>query len=332
MTNKEDWLIEYKDKIEEISLDKIQPNELNPREKFLESEEDELIESILSKGILNPIIVYRRKEDWKYIILDGERRFRACRKLNIKAIPAHVLIREPTALENLSMMFHIHNVREEWTDFAISLSLKRIISELGKNINNLNTVDIRELKKITSLSEYKLKKYLKFHYYPDDVIAIFLEAEKKEKPGKGIDPDILSEMHKPIVEMKKQMPELMQKYSVKKIIQVCIQKKANNIIVSNKEFRLISKALTASKKGDVRTEVLQEKIIDFLEKPNLSPNYIYETTSQFIYQIKEINRNSDSLYEEINNLDMRKISSKEHSALKDKLQKLLELIEQKILK
>ncbi|HLD06321.1 MAG TPA: ParB/RepB/Spo0J family partition protein, partial [Candidatus Nanoarchaeia archaeon] len=170
-TNK--LIVEYLDKIYDLPLEKLVPNPNNPREKFVESEEDELIESILSKGILNPIIVYKRKDDGKYVLLDGERRYRACLKLNIKTIPAHVLVREPTTLENISMMFHIHNVREEWTNFAIAISLKKVVEEMGRNIHKLNTSDIRELKKVTSLSEYKLRKYLKFYDYHDDVIKLF---------------------------------------------------------------------------------------------------------------------------------------------------------------
>ncbi len=76
-------LIEYKDKIEELSIDKIEPSDWNPRERFDEEKEDELIESILAKGILNPLVVYKKKGENKYVILDGERRYRACRKINI---------------------------------------------------------------------------------------------------------------------------------------------------------------------------------------------------------------------------------------------------------
>lgn len=66
MVEKNKLIVEYFDKIYDVPLEKIVPNPNNPREKFLESEEDELIESILSKGILNPIVVYKRNGDGKY--------------------------------------------------------------------------------------------------------------------------------------------------------------------------------------------------------------------------------------------------------------------------
>ena len=230
------------------------------------------------------------------------------------------------------MMFHIHNVREEWTDFAISLSLERVIGEMGKDVHKLNPSDIKELKKVTSLSEYKLKKYLRFHYYEKDVINIFLESEKKEKPDKGVDSDILSEMHKPLVQMEKLMPNLIKKYPVKKIIRSCIQKKANNIIETNKEFRLFSKALTAVKKKEIRAEVLEKNIEEFITKPQVTPQDVYSSTSEVLYQVKGIIKHSDSLFKDINNLNMRQISKVELSQLKKNLNKLIKIVQEKILK
>ena len=98
--------VEYKEKIIDVPLDQIERNVLNPRKRFVDTEEDVLIESILAKGLLNPIIVYRRSHDNRYVILDGERRYRAFQKLNLDTIACHVLANEPTEFENLSMMFH----------------------------------------------------------------------------------------------------------------------------------------------------------------------------------------------------------------------------------
>jgi len=192
---------QYKDRIQNIPLTQIETNPLNPRKRFVDNEADTLIESILSKGLLNPIIVYKRKKDNKYIILDGERRFRAFLKVNYKEIACHVLEKEPNDLENLSLMFHIHNVREEWTDFAIAQTLIKVIDEMGKSIESLQRQDRLELAKITSLSEYKINKYLVFYDYPQNIIDKFLQSETSDEPIKGMDPDILSEMHAPLVKV-----------------------------------------------------------------------------------------------------------------------------------
>jgi len=332
MEKKIESLIEYKNKIQDIPLLKIELNPLNPRKKFIEQEEDELIESIISKGILNPIIVFKKKKEDKYVILDGERRYKACKKLNIQTIPAHVLERAPTPLENLSLMFHIHNVREEWTEFSLSLTIRKIVEEIGKDIKRITSSDIKELSKITSLSMYKVKKYLRFQEYPDEIIKTFLESELKEKPDEGVDPDILAEMYKPLQQIKNQMPEILDKYPIAQIIKVCIKKKAKNIIKKNKEFRLLSKSLLAAKKKEIRTEVLKDKIINFIENIEVTPEKIYLDTAKTTYQFKSIIKDSEKLYDEIKNINLKKLTSNEEKNLTKKLQSLIKLIEAKLSK
>jgi len=324
--------IEYDNRIIEIPINKIVVNEFNPRKKFIETEEDELIDSIVEKGILNPIIVYKKRKDGKYVILDGERRYRASLKLNKEKIPAHVLKHEPNILDNLSMMFHIHNVREEWTDFAIAISLQRVIEEMGKEVKKLSSDEKKELTRITSLSEYKVNKYLSFLLYPKEVINRFLDSEKKEKPDKGVDPDILMEMHRPINQIKELFPDFLKDYPISRIINACIRKKAKDTIKTNREFRYLSKALIATKKGKVREEVMQEKLVEFIENDNLNPKKVYSDTSEAIYLLKEILKKTDTLSNEILDLDLRRITEEEKDTLRQKVSDLIQIIEQKLLK
>ena len=60
--------VEYESGIQYIPISLIETNRFNPRQRFDQEEEDELIESILEKGILNPIIVFKKKNEEKYVI------------------------------------------------------------------------------------------------------------------------------------------------------------------------------------------------------------------------------------------------------------------------
>lgn len=319
-------VIEYQDKILDISLDKIEPNIYNPRERFNEEEEDELIESILTKGILNPIVVYKRRSDGKFIILDGERRYRACKKLNIRQIPARILVREPSILESLSLMFHIHNVRQEWTEFAISLTIKRIVDELGKKISHLTPTEIKDLSKITSLSEYRVRKYLKFLDYPDEVVDMFLKHEISQKGTEGPDPDILLEMHKPINDIKEIMPELLNEFSIKDIIDVCIQKKEQGVIKANKEFRLISQSLTAAKNHEINKSELKKNLRRFLTNIEYTPERVYHETAESLYQFKHIKKNSETFLKELKQFDFKSLDLKSRNEVLSILEEIIKTI------
>jgi len=160
----------------------------------------------------------------------------------------------------------------------------------------------------------------------------FLESEKKEHPDKGVDPDILAEMHRPIQMIKKEIPSVLQKYTVARIIDACIKKKAHNTIKTNREFRFLTKSLAALKDGRVRPEVMEEKLIEFIRDVDISPEKVYEATSEIIYQLKAILEKSQFLFEELQNLDLRKLTEAERTTLAERLNKLHTVIREKIVK
>src|SRR5262245_61508066 len=91
--------------LEAIPIDRIDRNPDNPRIVFRPGELEDLLESIRVYGVQVPISVYR--EGRRYVLIDGERRWRCSLKLNKKTIPA--LVQEkPTPLQNLLLMFNIH--------------------------------------------------------------------------------------------------------------------------------------------------------------------------------------------------------------------------------
>lgn len=80
--------VEASEKVQEIELKEIQPNPYQPRKVFTQEAIEELKDSILQHGVLQPIIV--RKNIKGYEIVVGERRFRASKAAKLKTIPAVV--------------------------------------------------------------------------------------------------------------------------------------------------------------------------------------------------------------------------------------------------
>jgi ParB family chromosome partitioning protein len=320
-------LIEYDKKVKDLNLEDLMPSEFNPRARFNEEEEEELIDSILSKGILNPIVVYYDRELNKYIILDGERRYRACKKINVKTIPARVLLKEPGLLESLSLMFHIHNVREDWTEFAISMTIRRIVDEMGKEIQHLHSSDMKEISRMTSLSNYKINKYLKFQDYPDSVIQKFLQYEIDGKPDDDLpDPDILLEMHKPIRDMKEIMPSVLNDIGIDAMIDVCIEKKFAGTITTNKQFRLLSKSLNAVKSGELSSRDLEPQIRRFFSEVDYTTEELYHNTSEGFYRYQTVLKTSKSLFDLLDGFQFQSLDSSKRNILERELQMLLDQI------
>ncbi|MCB1138406.1 MAG: ParB/RepB/Spo0J family partition protein [Leptospiraceae bacterium] len=93
---------------QEIAIDRVEPNPDQPRKKFREAEIQELASTLLSVGMIEPIVVRRKGEG--YEIISGERRWRAARQAGFRKIPAVVKqVSEGQALE----MAIIENVQRE---------------------------------------------------------------------------------------------------------------------------------------------------------------------------------------------------------------------------
>lgn len=318
--------LKFKKGITNINIQDIESNPENPRKKYGQEEEDELIESINSKGILQPIIVFEN-ENKKYTLLDGQRRTLACKKLGINTIPAHILEKIPSLIENISIMFHIHNVYEEWTDMAIVRSLEKITSELKINKNKWSKEDFEKIKELTSLSLYKIKKYQKILDYSKPIINKFTESELKEDPD--IDLDLLSELSMPFKGIKEFLPEIIDLYPEKDFVDVFIQKKKDKVIQTNKEIRNLSKIINNAKKKKINKRLAKEKILDFLQNRYLSISQIYSETSESIEQSKLIIKSSEKLRREIINLNLSQLPKEDKRTLIKELKELINSIKSK---
>lgn len=67
-------------------IDRISPNPNQPRKTFNEDALNELTESVREKGVIQPIIV-EKQDDGRYVIVAGERRFRAAKRAGLSSIP-----------------------------------------------------------------------------------------------------------------------------------------------------------------------------------------------------------------------------------------------------
>src|SRR2546427_11415008 len=112
-----------------ISPKEIRPNPQNPRLLFDPEPMEILRKSISKVGILVPLLVYKKLSDGKYVILDGERRWKCALALELPDVPVNV-IPEPTTIQNILTMFNIHNVREQWEITPTALKLEVVMRVL----------------------------------------------------------------------------------------------------------------------------------------------------------------------------------------------------------
>lgn len=112
--------------ISEVELKLIVANPNQPRTHFDEEALNELATSIRELGVISPITL-RKNDNDTYLIIAGERRFRAANLAGLKTIPAYV---KTAADEQVMEMALIENIqREDLNAIEIALSFNRLIEE-----------------------------------------------------------------------------------------------------------------------------------------------------------------------------------------------------------
>lgn len=134
--------------ISEIELSKIQPNPEQPRTVFEEETLEELAASIRALGIIQPITLKEISTD-KYMIISGERRYRASLMVGLERIPAYI---KTAADENVVEMALIENIqREDLNSIEIALAYQKLLYTYGLTQEKLSE---RVGKKRTTIANY----------------------------------------------------------------------------------------------------------------------------------------------------------------------------------
>lgn len=113
--------------INEIDINDISLNPDQPRTNFNQNSLEQLASSINELGLIQPITV--KEKDGKYILISGERRLRAFKKLNLDSIPAY--IRKANDQSSLEMALVENIQRRDLDAIEIAISYKRLIEELN---------------------------------------------------------------------------------------------------------------------------------------------------------------------------------------------------------
>ena len=110
----------------EVRMDDIRPNPNQPRREFDDDSLQELANSIRQIGVIQPITL-RDMGDGTYIIIAGERRWRASQRVGLTTIPAYIRTVDD---ENMMEMALVENIqREDLTALEVALAYQNLIEQ-----------------------------------------------------------------------------------------------------------------------------------------------------------------------------------------------------------
>ena len=107
----------------EVEIDKVYANPNQPRKQFNEVALDELANSIEKHGIISPILV--KKEENGYMIIAGERRYRAAKQVGLKKIPIVVGEYTDRQIQEISLIENLQ--REDLNPIEVARGIKQLM-------------------------------------------------------------------------------------------------------------------------------------------------------------------------------------------------------------
>ena len=134
--------VEEGERILQLSIAEVNPSPLQPRRVFAEENLAELVDSIRSRGIFQPLVVRRSTKGNGYELIAGERRWRAARKLNLAKVPAIVRVATDQQVLELALIENLQRAEldpvEEADGYAtlietFGLKQEEVAERVGKN-------------------------------------------------------------------------------------------------------------------------------------------------------------------------------------------------------
>lgn len=145
-----------------IDIDKILPNEYQPRKVFKDEALKDLSESIKEKGVLQPVIV-SRVGDGSFKLIAGERRWRAAAMAGLKSIPA--IIKETSSQDAIEIALIENIQREELNAIETAEAFQRLLKEFS--------LSQEDLSRRVGKDRATISNYLRILKLPDE-IKVFL--------------------------------------------------------------------------------------------------------------------------------------------------------------
>lgn len=163
--------------LKEIKLDMIVRDSNQPRKTFDQASLDELAQSIKEHGVLSPIVVV--KENGKYQIIAGERRWRAARIAGLKTIPC--IVRTEDVQNRLELSIIENAQREDLNAIELATAYAKLKNEFNMtNADIAKRVGKSEITVVNTLRFLKLpekaKKAMRDHSLTEGVMRPLIVA------------------------------------------------------------------------------------------------------------------------------------------------------------
>lgn len=295
-----------------IAPDKIRANEDNPRLFFDNETIERLAESIRIEGILVPITVYEQKTgETTHVLLDGERRWRAAKLINLATIPAWV-VPKPSGVQNAVRMFNIHMLREEWSEIAVATALENLIEELG-------TDSPEELHRITGLSRDRIRNI--------KIVLAFPKSERQRVMNGELSFNYLVELDKNVLgKLRREGQTNLLGAKEAEVRTKFIRKYLDEVDTDPVALRQVGKLIDTAALGGRVGGRAKSALRQLIDEPKMTVDEAYEAGAAASVELRRVMRDVDELPSRIEIVMRSSIDQSEAKEFRVALKKLQKAI------
>ena len=248
--------------VEFVSPKELQQNPENPRLIFRENDLQTLFESISLQGILVPLTVFR-KSARTLVLLDGERRWRCAIKLGLSRVPV-IIQPEPARLQNIMMMFAIHNARRDWDPLPTAYKLRELEDEFEKTQGRKpKEAELAEIASITRGEVRRLKKLLNL---PSEYQTELLSELEKPRSEQAITVDQVLEASAGAAALRKKL--IVDETEEEEVRRAVINKFRSGVLINTVSPRKLARIARAVDRDEVTVAIARQAIRRFVTDKN----------------------------------------------------------------
>ena len=145
----------------QLPIQKLRPFENHPFQVKDDDEMNQLVWSVLTQGVLTPLVV-RPLENDEYEVISGHRRLHACQKVGIEVVPAliYALDRDAAAIALVDSNLHREKILPSEKAFAYKLKMD-VLSHQGTSCQLGEKWSVSQLSEAGTDSERQIHRYIR---------------------------------------------------------------------------------------------------------------------------------------------------------------------------
>ena len=260
-----------------LPIDKLRPFENHPFRVKDDAEMEQLVFSVLTQGLLTPIVV-RKTDTEEYEVISGHRRLRACQKAGIETVPALIYSMDRDAAIIALVDSNLHREHLLPSEKAFAYRMKMEAESRQGQRNDLTSDQVGPKLTASTISEdsaSQVKRYIRLTYLIPEILQMVDEKKIALTPAVELSyltesqqRDLLETMESedctPSLSQSQQLKKLSQSgvLNMDRILELMQQPKANQ----EEKLRFDLKDIRHYFPKNYTTERIQKTILQLLEK------------------------------------------------------------------